>query len=230
MVPSITLTIWAPRYEQTRFIHALGRTEDLQIGSWLTLGIGFSNRHLGSDQNYRSYQIQLSPRLKLLNGSYTFITLFLNTRHRGNQFTNRFTMLELRGYLRFKKIHSLAFRLRGDALGRQEDSTQLLLGVNHGLRGYPPRRFDGSHRLLFNLEARPILYRHPLFVLAGALFVDGGKIWTPGISRAALKLGVGAGPRIGLPRIYNTPILRADLAYGVGDRLWQVFFGLGHYF
>ena len=139
-------------------------------------------------------------------------------------------MAELRGYFRFKKIHSLAMRLRGDPLDQGEDKSQFLLGVNHGLRGYPPRRFDGSTRLLFNLEARPTLYRHPLFVLAGALFVDGGKAWTPGLSRAAFKLGVCAGPRIGLPRIYNTPILRADLAYGLGDRTWQGFFGLGHYF
>ena len=129
-------------------------------------------------------------------------------------------MAELRGYMRFKQIHSLALRLRGDALGKQEDNTQLLLGVNHGLRGYSPRRFDGSHRLLFNLEARPTLYRHPLFVLAGALFVDGGKTWTPGLAPAAFKLGVGAGPRIG-SHGYTTPrfceltwLMESATAYG----------------
>ena len=43
-------------------------------------------------------------------------------------------------------------------------------------------------------------------------------------------MGFGAGGRIGLPRVYNTPVMRVDLAYGAGDGAWQLSFGIGQYF
>ena len=87
----------------------------------------------------------------------------------------------------------------------------------------------GTRRILLNVEARPTFYQHPLFVLAGALFVDAGRAWNPGAAGKA-KWGFGAGGRVGLPRVYNTPVMRADLAYGAADRVWQLSFGVGQYF
>ena len=230
VLPSLGFTVWKPRYEKARFIHALGRTEDLQTGSWLSLSAGLSHKTLGSDRNFRFFQVQLSPIFKPYSDGYTFLTFFLSARHRRSGAFNLFSLAELRTYAQLREIHTLALRLRFDALGRPEDASQLLLGVDRGLRGYPPRRFDGARRFFLNLEARPTLYRHPAFVLAGALFADGGTVWTPDLTSPDLSLSSGAGLRLGLTQVYDNPILRTDLSYGFRDRAWQISFGIGQYF
>ena len=83
---------------------------------------------------------------------------------------------------------------------------------------------------MLNVEARPTLYRYPGFALAGVLFLDAGTAWTPGLTRSSPSAAVGAGARVGLSRVYNNPVMRADLAYGFSDRAWQVSVGVGQYF
>ena len=228
ILPSAGLVIWKPRYVRTTYVHALGRTEDLQTGSWLSASITASARALGSDRNFNSYQFQLAPRYSRGKHLFSFATLYGSSRREAGAFTNRHLVAQLRTYGRLGH-HSLALRLRFDAIDRTEDSTQLLLGVLRGLRGYAPRRFDGNRRLLINLEGRPTIYRHPLFVVAAALFLDGGGAWS-GEEPVRVQYGLGAGGRLGLPRVYNTPVLRADLAYGAKDGSWQLSFGIGQYF
>ena len=229
VLPTIGLIVWQPRYTQARFVHALGPTEDLQTGGWLSASVTKSTRALGSDRSFTSYQVQLVPRHVCGNRTFVFASLYASTRRESGRFTNRFTAIQIRAYGRVADSHTIAVRMRVDALAKTEDNSQLLLGVLQGLRGYAARRFDGSRRLLFNVEARPTIYRHPHIVVAGALFMDGGWAWTPG-EPAGVRMAFGAGGRIGLPRVYNTPVMRADLAYGAGAGSWQLSFGVGQYF
>ena len=145
-------------------------------------------------------------------------------------YTNLVTSASLRAYSRVGETHSFAFRLRWDTLTRPEDASQFLLGNLRGLRGYAIRRFDGTRRLFANLEARPTIRQHDLFVMAGALFLDAGSAWTPGTNSPDLNLAAGAGARVTLTRVYNAPIFRADVAYGFQDRAWQLTIGMGQYF
>lgn len=228
LIPSLGLTLWQPRYEQVRFVHSLGRVEDLQTGGWISLRAGLSHRALGSDRTFSALALQVSPRLKPWRRAYVFATLLASARHQQGQYRELAALAELLAYLRLPPSHSLALRLRFEAIGRPEDPSQFLLGADSGLRGYAPRRFAGDRRLLLNLEARPTLWQRPSWVLAGAFFVDGGKAWKGNAGRAVPQLAAGAGLRLGLPRLYNSPILRADLARG--DRSWLLWVGLGQYF
>jgi len=230
ILPSIGLTIWRPRYEKTHFYQTLGQTEDVQIGSWTTARVGLSHKSLGSDRSFAFYSAQLSPRLKPYAHGYVFLTFFISARQSSTNLENIYTLLQFQGHARWRLVHSLSLRLRWDAIHRFEDASQLLLGLNSGLRGYPPRRFDGTRRFLFNLEARPTFKRHPSYVLAGVFFVDGGTTWTPPLTSPNLKMSAGLGGRLGLPRIYNTPVMRADLAYAFADNSLQFSFGIGHFF
>lgn len=230
ILPSLGFTLWQPRYETARFVRELGRTEDLQTGSWLSLRAGLSRTALGSDRNFDFYQVQLSPRFKFYRRGYAFLTAFLSFRHDPTGYNNLYALLEGTAYAQIRGVHTLALRIRWEALARTEDASQLLLGLDQGLRGYPPRRFDGTRRFLFNAEARPTLYRCPTFVLAGACFLDGGTAWTPGRTSPALSLAAGIGARLGLSRIYNNLLLRSDLAWAFRDRAWQLSVGIGQYF
>ena len=230
VLPSTGFTVWRPRYEKARFIRTLGPIEDIQIGSWLSTRWGFSHRDLGSDRNFHFFSTQLSPRFKPHPVAYSFATLYLSGRRDSSEFYHIFSLAELLTYVRLSSHGTLALRLRADALHRPEDASQLLLGLDNGLRGYPPRRFDGSRRFLGNLEYRPIFKTHPLYILAGALFAEGGAAWTPSHTSPSLNLAVGLGGRLGLPQVYDTPVLRADLAWGFRDRALQLSFGVGQFF
>ena len=179
IVPSVGILVWHPRYKRARYIRDLGPLEDLQTGSWLSLRWGFAHRSLGSDRTFSFYQAQLAPRFEPTKRSYTELTLFTSTYRGEGKFYNLLALASATAYFRLGVAHSLALRASWEALHRSEDADQFLLGLTRGLRGYAPRHYDGTRRVLFNLEARPTLIRRPWYTLASAAFVDCGAAWTP---------------------------------------------------
>lgn len=228
LIPSLDLTVWRPGYVKERFLNQLGRTEDLQVGSWLTLRAGLALRNLGSDRGFVPLTVQLSPRLHPWARSYLFTTLLASAQLEEGRYRELNLLAELLSYSRLGSRHSLALRLRAEALSRPELRSQYLLGADSGLRGVLPRRYVGDRRLVFNLEGRPTFWSRPAWVLAGAIFADGGMAWSG--TRPGLRLVGGMGLRLGLPRLYNTPILRIDLARGLPRGAWLLTVGLGQYF
>ena len=229
VLPSVGMTVWKPAYEKTTFVLGLGRVEDIQLGSWIATRVGGSSENLGSDRDFVFYQLQLSPNLKPRDNLYIFGTALHSSRLDRKGSFERYTAVSVRAYARLASHHTIALRMWWDALGEPEDESQLLLGVDRGLRGYAPRRFDGSRRFLFNLEARPTFRQNRIYVLAGSLFADAGSVWSPReIKHLAASAGLGA--RVSLLTIYNSPILRVDVARGFLDNSWQLSFGLGQYF
>ena len=219
-----------PRYKRTRYIRNLGPLEDLQTGSWLSLRWGFVHRSLGSDRTFSLYQAQLAPHFEPTKRSYAELTLFTNAYRGKGKFYNLLASASATAYFRLGTAHSLALRAAWEALHRSEDADQLLLGLARGLRGYAPRRYDGTRRVLFNLEARPTLVRRPWYTLASAAFVDCGAAWTPNKERANMVCSPGLGIRLGWPKVYNTPVLRGDIAYGLKEGSYELSVGLGQYF
>ena len=230
VAPSVGLLVWRPRYKRARYIRDLGPLEDLQTGSWLSLRWGLAHRSLGSDRTFSFYQAHLAPRFEPTKRSYAELTFFTSTYRGEGKFYNLFASASAIAYLRLGVAHSLALRTSWEALHRSEDADQLLLGLARGLRGYAPRRYDGTRRVLFNLEARPTLVRRPWYTLAGATFVDCGAAWTPDSKKANLVCSPGLGLRLGWPKVYNTPVLRGDIAYGLKEGSYELSVGLGQYF
>ncbi|MEW6753745.1 MAG: POTRA domain-containing protein [Candidatus Latescibacterota bacterium] len=229
VLPSAGLMWWRPAFARARFIQSLGPLEDLQTGSWVFLRWGLSRRWVGSDRDFAFWQVQASPRLASGDRTFLFTSFYAGGRTGAPGLHHVLVQAEVLGYRRLGRAHSLAVHLRADALHRPEDDAQLLLGLDSGLRGYPPRRFDGTRRWVAGVEVRPALHQAPDWVLAAALFAEAGVAWTPG-TRHRPAAATGAGVRLGLPRVYNTPVLRSDLAYAWTDRALQVSVGVGQYF
>lgn len=230
IVPSVGLLAWRPRYSRARYMRDLGPLEDLQTGSWLSLRWGFAHRSLGSDRTFSFYQAHLAPRFEPTKRSYAELTFFTSTYRGAGTFYNLFASASATAYFRLGAVHSLALHTSWEALHRSEDAAQLLLGLAHGLRGYVPRRYDGTRRVLFNVEARPTWVRRPWYTLASAAFVDCGAAWTPDRERANLACSPGLGIRLGWPKVYNTPVFRGDIAYGLEEGTYVLSVGLGQYF
>ena len=229
VVVSTGILFWQPRYARTRFLDYLGRTEDLQTGSWGGAGLSLSHRALGSDRTFPTIAFQVAPRLNPRPNFFLFSSFFASTRIEEGDWSHFATYFRFKGFLQVLRVHGIAFRGNYVSIARPEDPTQYLLGLNRGLRGYPPRSFDGQQRLLFNLEARPTIRLTPLYVLAGAVFIDAGKAWYSG-EKTGLKPAAGIGVRLGLPRVYDSPVLRGDLARGLAaGGVWQLSFGIGQF-
>ena len=231
VVPSLSVTLWRPRYSRERFVRGLGHMEDLQTGGWLTAQAGMSARSLGSDRNYPVFAIQWAPRGRPTDDSFLFGVASVSSRWRDGTPWHVIASAVGSGYLRLWNQHVLAARIAIHALHRPEDTgSQLLLGIDTGLRGYSARQFDGSRRALASIEARPVFWRHPQAVIGAALFADAGTAWTPGLIPRRWVSSVGAGLRLGLPTVYDAPVLRADLAHGLDGARLQMSLGLGHAF
>ena len=230
IVPSVGLLVWRPRYKRAHYMRDVGPLEDLQTGSWLSLRWGFAYRSLGSDRTFSFYQAHLAPRFEPTKRSYAELTLFTSAYRGEGKFYNLLASASATAYFRLGGAHSLALRASWEALHRSEDANQLLLGLERGLRGYAPRRYDGTRRVLFNVEARPTWVRRPWYTLASAAFVDCGTAWRPDRERANLVCSPGLGVRLGWPKVYNTPVFRGDIAYGLEEGAYVLSVGLGQYF
>lgn len=234
VVPSLSLTLWRPQYATARFLNLMGPVEDLQVGSWLTASAGVSARTLGSDRDFPFLTLTLSPRHASAAGWYLFATAGASGRWREGGYWHVISSSRVLAYRRLTAAPgapTAALRFEFDALSRPEDEgSQFLLGVDAGLRGYGPRRFDGTRRLLAGAELRPVFARRRSWSLGAALFAEAGAAWSPGRSAPTARPAAGMGLRVGLPRIYNTPVLRVDLAHGTRGGAWQLSFGMGQYF
>jgi hemolysin activation/secretion protein len=118
----------------------------------------------------------------------------------------------------------------GDRLDRD---VQLAADGATGLRGYRLHAFTGDRRLLVNVEDRVRLTREllHLFEIGVAGFVDAGYAWPVGVPMrlSDLRVDVGGGLRIALPRAPSLGLFRLDLAYATrpdlrGRRGWLVSF------
>lgn len=230
VIPSISLLVWRPHYERARYLHALGNIEDVQVGSWISVGAGASLRALGSDRDFPFFALQIAPRLKPSSHTYAFLLFLASTRYHSGECRQLTTTSQIRLYKQIASVHGLAARLRLDSIDRPETESQFLLGVDTGLRGYSARSMAGRRRLTVSFEARPTFRQRPDYTIAGAAFADAGTAWTPGRSSLSIRPALGLGLRLGLPRVYSAPVMRADVARGLRHGVWQLCFGVGQFF
>jgi hypothetical protein len=141
---------------------------------------------------------------------------------------------------------SLSFRVVGDSfigtppfyeLARFDDTPAI--GGGKAIRGVPAQRYHGKVKVFGNLEARsdvlPFTLRNKPFVLAVALFFDGGRSWTemfhahPELdgNGLGLKYGVGGGLRL---QEGKTFVVRADIAWSPDARPLGGYFDAGEIF
>jgi len=231
VLTSLVFSLWRPRYVTDHFIKYLGTEEDFQVGSSASVHAGVSSRTLGSDRDYLFAAIALAPRFRSDSGWYLLTSFSARSRWHAGRYENLISTISARIYKRLTRLPgtpALAIRFNMDTLSRPEDrASQYLLGGASGLRGYLPRSYDGKRRLVTGFELRPVFLRRTNWALGGALFADAGGAWD---SSAALCSAVGAGFRLGLPRVYDNPVLRVDVAHGLREGIWQFSFGLGQYF
>ena len=100
--------------------------------------------------------------------------------------------------------------------------TQLTLGEDNGLRGYPAREFQGTRRLRFNLENRIRTDMRVRSIRLGLVpFFDAG--WIGEDSLGSARTSVGLGLRLGSTEIFGSGVIRIDLAFPLDEHLGERF-------
>lgn len=201
------------RWKLVQGFRAWLRQEDLPLGPNWTVTTGLSLPLFGGDHERLRYHGVFESG-QFTGRTYTWQRADLSGRFEGGGFSNALTHLEVGGAitgptgLRVRVAADLGYALDGER--------QLTLGADTGLRGYDPNTFDGTSRVVTNLEWRHRITGELLHVVALGLtgFADAGKTWAArvGPSTEGWRSDVGAGILMELTRAELVRILRFEVA------------------
>lgn len=205
-------------YISTRNLDQIGRTEDLYLGRSARVEVGFASSALGSTRDGLILSGALQAGADLGDERYLINTLAVGGRIEGGDLANARIAAGTRYYLRHSK-HRVSFAsATGTVTSNLDPETQLLLGGDNGLRGYPLRYQAGTASALLTLEERFYTDWQPLklVTVGAAIFLDAGRTWGHddfAASPAGWLTDVGIGLRLGGSRSGMGNVLHVDLAF-----------------
>ncbi len=196
----------------------IGRTEDFYLGTRLKAQLGYADPAYGADRSALIFAAKASHGSGSADGSTLLLSSGVSGRVESGELRN--TVID--GAVRYYSKQSerrLFFTTLEASVGRALDlDTQILLGGDNGLRGYPLRYQGGESRALLTVEQRYFTDWYPfrLFRVGAAAFADIGRTWGESAvstrSQGLLK-DVGIGLRFGNSRSGLGNIIHVDLAF-----------------
>ena len=189
------------------------KQQDFNLGVHVSVDVGHSA------SNVWRFRTDDSVGRRLGAHSFLLARLAASTRT-GN--TNRNAILSGDSHLVVKyptaMPMTLVSRLRFDFGSHLDRDVQFFADGQNGLRAYPNFAFEGSRRVLFNVEQRFFLGRElmQIFEPGAAIFFDGARL-------QGTHTDFGAGIRFSIPR-YESAIVRVDAAHARDRRgiVWSV--------
>lgn len=208
-------------YSKTRNFDQIGRVEDLALGGRYHARLGWSSPSLGADRSEALFDGTASWARRSAGAARTFLLSGDVAGRWERDGGGRDLLVSGRARLYQRDFGEQLFfaTLEADVTHRLDPETQLLLGGDSGLRGYPLRYQDGDRRVLLTLEQRVFTDWYPfrLFHVGGAAFFDAGRSWWSEPGHGATDLGllkdVGVGLRLGSRRSAHGSVVHLDAAF-----------------
>ena len=201
------------RWKLVQGFRAWLRQEDLPLGPNWTVTTGLSLPFFGGDSARLRYHAVFEAG-QFAGRTYTWQRADLSGRFESGGFANAITHLEVGGAI--TGAAGLRVRVAADLGHDLDGERQLTLGADTGLRGYDPNTFDGTSRVITNLEWRRRITGELLHIAAIGLtaFADAGKSWAArvGPSTEGWRGDVGAGVLVELTRASLVRIIRFEVA------------------
>ena len=206
------------RFLKTRNRDQIEKTEDFYLGWRLNAQAGLASSSFGSDRDAVILNAALAKGFQPGPRHTLLWSTSVSSRLEHGDFVNALAGTSGRYYFRQSPRRLFFASMQVDASSRLDADSQLLLGGDNGLRGYPLRFQAGEGRWLFTAEQRAFTNWYPfrLFNVGGAMFFDAGRTWgdnplgTP--SQGVLK-DIGVGLRLGNSRSALGNILHIDIAF-----------------
>lgn len=198
----------------------LQSTVDLNLGRQYHWRLGWSTPDLGADVTRFVFESGMTTGWRPSARQLVLATALGSTRWRSDREENLRLGGRFRYYARNFWNNVFYIGLEAEAVQKADIESQLLLGGDTGLRGYPLRLQAGDRRWLFTVEQRFFSDRElfHLVNLGAAVFFDMGRAWyedpPPGFAGDQPELrDVGLGLRVGSSRSSKAAMIHLDLAY-----------------
>lgn len=240
---SFTIGVRALSFSTKARLDALAATQDIQLGSDLSLTVAPGFRT--GDDNVSDVLTRAQGNIGIgagklyLRAEGDFQARNVSSDDDGGPTGWRDVLLEIDGtaYWTFSESSTLFGRVLYTAGYKMDRPFQLTLGGREGVRGYNNDAFPGSRRFLATLEQRLPGLSFTLGDLGLAGFVDAGKVWAGRVPYGAdsdWEAAVGVGLRFRMAAAGQS-VVRADLGVpvtgqrgekGVTFRLYAELLGL----
>jgi hypothetical protein len=200
-------------------LNTVGRTEDISLGLNAFASLGFAKRRWDSDRDAELLRFGVEKGWEP-GGSGRLLLMELggSTRREDVGYRNSEAHFAARYYRRNLERQLFLATFSTRITRHRDPETQVLLGGDNGLRGYPIRYQAGDSLTMLNVEQRFFTDFYPwrLFRVGWAVFADAGRIGGRD-PRATPSLGtlydVGAGLRLASPRASGRNVVHIDLAF-----------------
>jgi hypothetical protein len=194
------------------------RTEDLNLGTQAHVRIGWSSPLFGGDVPRWIGDASGSTGWRPTPGQLLFTSAGVSTRWANVGAENLIASARLGYSVRDLGSNLFYAALTGDMVHHADRETQLLLGGDEGLRGYPIRYQAGDRRVLLTIEQRFYSDREIFHLahLGAAVFFDAGQAWfleSLAIQERKILRDIGAGLRIASSRSSGGAVIHLDVAY-----------------
>jgi outer membrane protein assembly factor BamA len=216
--PWVGLEIIEDQFQERVNQDQIARTEDVLVGLRANARLGFAAKSLGSDRDAWILSAAVQDGIDLRPGRSLFGSARVSGRVEGSDIRDGVLTAEARYYQRTSKKTKFFATLNGTVTQNLDPESQLLLGGDTGLRGYPLRYQAGTSSALFTVEERYYTDWYPfrLFHVAGAVFYDMGRTWGTDVTGATsdgLLKDIGIGLRLGSSRSAFGNVIHIDLAF-----------------
>jgi outer membrane protein assembly factor BamA len=202
----------------------IGRTEDLYFGTRLYAEVGYSGTAFGANRNDLLLTTSAAKGFQLSALTQLFLAGTVSSRLESGSIRNLFVDSTATYYWRWQDDKLLFVFLNATTTHALDPDSQLLIGGDTGLRGYPLRYESGTSRGLLTVEQRFYTDWYPfrLARFGAAIFGDVGRTWgsgTIGNSDPGTLKDLGFGMRFGNTRSGLGNVLHVDVAFPLnGDR------------
>jgi hypothetical protein len=205
-------------YEKVKNRDLIARPEYFAMGTQSSVQLGRALTSLGSTQNLWLYSASASDGFRLPSNRALLGSASVSGQTGYAPVDRQLANGSIRFYGQPGSRNLTFVSLSGDALTDPNLASQLVLGGDTGLRGYPRNYQTGDRRLLLNVEERVYTDWYPfrLFRVGGAVFYDWGRAWGgPGESPSSAHWlsNVGFGLRFLSTRSAFGNVLHVDFAF-----------------
>jgi outer membrane protein assembly factor BamA len=225
--PWLRFDLVQDQFVKLRNHNQIGRTEDFDLGAYVTAQVGWADTAFGSSRSAANFMFATGDGYELTRRDTLLVSSVFTGRLQGGSLQNGVLDGAVRFYAEQSGYRHFPFHdgnwlffatLTGSAGKRLDLENQILLGGDNGLRGYPLRYQDGTSRALLSLEERYFSNWYPfrLFRVGAAVFFDMGRTWGPApLATASLGLlkDAGFGLRFGNARTGLGNVIHVDLAF-----------------
>ena len=214
--PYLRYEVVQDAYEKYKNLDLIERPEYRVMGFSSSVQLGRSLAALGSTQDLWIYSVSASDGYRTSGGGILLGSVS-SLGQRGNV-DKQASSGSIKFYSRPDSRQLIFYSLAGDVMRDPTSSTQLVLGGDTGLRGYPRNYQSGDNRVVFNVEDRVYTDWYPLrlFRVGGAVFFDLGRAWggpNSNTEHTGWISDVGFGLRLLSARSAFGNVLHMDLAF-----------------